>query len=136
MNNYLLKKSIAILFLLILVQVASADLFIVSVEKWINCKEYNNETICEKNPEYGRMEKQAIPNINTNYYDQVIEEVVKSKNEKISTLENSVTGYATQSSEIKNMYSSMEKVYIIGLVILSALLVNAYYQIYKLKKKK
>ena len=82
------------------------------------------------------MERNIIPNINTNYYDQVMEEVVGAKNQKIENLETRITGYATYNTEIEDMYSAMEKVYWIGLVLLSALLVNANYQMHKLKRKK
>jgi len=132
-----LKKGLVIIFLLGLIHLASADLFIVSIEQWINCKDYeDNITICQKNPEYSLMERNIIPNINTNYYDQVMEEVVGAKNQKIENLETRITGYATYNTEIEDLYSAMEKVYWIGLVLLSALLVNANYQMHKLKRKK
>lgn len=133
----LLKKCTMPFFLLILVSLASADLFVVSVDRDINCKDYkDNITICQENPTYGLIEKGIIPSIDIHYYDNVLNDVVKSKNDKIETLQNSVTGYATQSSEVENLYSAMEKVYLAGIVLLSLLLVHAYYQIHKLKKGK
>lgn len=136
MKSLFFKRCVILVFLLVLVQLASADLFIVSVDKWVNCEEYtNNVTVCQKNNVYDLMEENIIPNINTNYYDSILDEVVNSKNKKIDTLENRITGYATYNSEIENWYSAMEKIYLIGLVVLSLLLVNAYYQVYKSKKK-
>lgn len=131
----ILKKCAIIVFLLALVQLASADLYVVSVDEWINCEVQNDVVICQKNPAYKLIEKDIMPNINTNYYDAILDGVVKSKNEKIENLENRVTGYATYSSEIEDWYSAMEKVYITGIVILSLLLVNAYFQIHKLRKR-
>jgi len=136
MKELFLKKYVMIIFLLILIQLASADLFIVSVDEWIDCQEQNEVIICQKNPAYKLMEKDIIPNINTNYYDEVLDDVMESKNEKIEKLENQVTGYATYNSEINDWYSAMEKVYLTGIVVLALLLVNAYFQIYKLKRKR
>lgn len=135
MKSLLLKKCIIPFFLLVFVSLAGADLFVVSVDKWVNCKDYeNNITICQKNPAYELIEDDVIPNMDYHYYDNVLNDVVKSKNDKIANLKNSVTGYATQSSEVENLYSTTEKVYLAGVIILALLLVNAYYQIYKLKR--
>lgn len=137
MESLFLKKCVILIFLLALIHLASADLFVVSVDEWVNCEEYpDNIIICQKNPTYRLIENDIIPSINTRYYDDIIENVVESKNEKIEKLENSLTGYVTYSSEVENMYSAMEKVYLAGLAILALLLINAYYQIYKLRKKK
>ena len=135
MKNLLLKKCITPFFLLVIISFVSAELFVVSVDKDMNCKDYEgNVTICQKNPAYDLIEKEVIPNMDYRYYDNVLNDVVKSKNEKIENLENSVTGYATQSSETINLYATMEKVYLAGIIILALLLINAYYQIYKLKR--
>ena len=137
MKSLLLKKCIILFFLLVIVSFVSADLFIVSVDRDVNCKDYkDNITICQKNPAYELIEKGIVPSIDVHYYDNILNDVVKSKNEKIENLENSVTGYATQSSEISDWYSAMEKVYLAGIIILALLLVNAYYQIYKLKRER
>lgn len=137
MKSLLLKKCIILFFLLVIVSFVSADLFVVSVDRDINCKDYkDNITICQKNPAYDLIEKDIVPSIDVHYYDNILNDVVKSKNEKIENLENSVTGYATQSSEISDWYSAMEKVYLAGIIILALLLVNAYYQIYKLKRER
>lgn len=132
-----LKKCAILVFLLALVQLASADLFVVSVDKWVDCEVYSDDVvICKKNPAYRLIENDILPNIDTHYYDEVLDEVVQSKNEKIEKLENRVTGYATYSSEIEDWYSAMEIVYLTGIVVLALLLVNSYFQIYKLKRRK
>ncbi len=137
MSGMFFKKCVVLIFLLGLVSLASADLFVVSVDKDVNCKDYEgNITVCPRNPAYEIIEKEIVPSIDVHYYDNVLNDIVKSKNEKIDKLENSVTGYATQSSEIEDWYSAMEKVYLAGIGLLSLLLVNAYYQIYKLKRGK
>lgn len=137
MKTLFLKINISLFFLLILVSSANAELFVVSVDEWINCEEQaKGITICQKNPTYKLIEKGIMPSINTNYYDDILNNVVKSKNEKIDKLENRVTGYVSYSSEVKDIYAAMEKVYLIGIALLSLVLINAYYQIYKLKKKK
>ncbi|MDP2908551.1 MAG: hypothetical protein Q8N77_01970 [Nanoarchaeota archaeon] len=133
----LFKKCLVVTFLLVMTQLASADLFVVSIDEWTNCKTYpDNVTICQKNPTYNLIEKNIMPNINTHYYDDVLEEVVKSKNEKIGNLENRVTGYAAYNTEIEDWYSAMEKVYIAGIAMLSILLIHAHYRISKLRKQK
>ena len=135
--DFMKKILVLVIFSLVMIPLASAELFIVSVDKWADCKkESGNITICEKSHVYTLIEQYIIPNIDVHYYDTIIDDFAKLKNERINNLENKVTGYASYSSEITDWYSTMEKVYLAGIVLLSLLLVNAYYQIYKIKNKK